>query len=96
MGVQPQYFLDTMEVFELEALLEQYYQQYKDNWEQVRLMCYYTAAPWSEHLKLTDVLKFNWDDKEVQPSKEERNRAAEDLLKMFREPTEYREYLPLI
>jgi hypothetical protein len=64
MGIHPNYFLDEMSAFELGIILDQYYKQYKDSWEQTRIISYYCAAPFTK-IKMKDVMKFAWDKEEV-------------------------------
>jgi hypothetical protein len=63
MGVSPNYFLDEMSFFEADMLLMQYYKQYKNTWEQTRLIAYYCAAPFTK-IKLKDVIPFSWDSED--------------------------------
>ena len=38
MGIQPEYFLDSMDWFELDAVLKEYENQYRNTWEQTRFV----------------------------------------------------------
>jgi len=61
-GISPDYFLDVMSDREVEAMLNEYYNQLKREAENTRLIMYSSLAPYSKNLKLTDVLKFSWDN----------------------------------
>lgn len=52
-----------MELYEVKAIMEYEYYAYKDGWEQARLISYLVAQTNSTNkLKLTDILKFHWED----------------------------------
>ena len=58
----PDYVLDRMEWYEIEAVIK--YQHYAniDDWEQTRLIAYVIAQTNSKkRLKLEDIIKFPWD-----------------------------------
>ena len=65
MGVSPSYFMDEMEIFELEAIIKQYENKFKENWHQTRIIAHsiynYQAT---KPIEYTDVLKFPWDNQE--------------------------------
>jgi hypothetical protein len=51
-----------MTFFELDSLLIQHFENYKNSWEQVRMICYVQACSFSsKELQVTDILKFPWD-----------------------------------
>ncbi len=66
MGISPDYFLDSMQNYELDALMQNYDKTYKTSWEQTRFMAYITAQTQSiKRLKPTDIMQFPWDKEEV-------------------------------
>ena len=53
-----------MELYEVKAVMDYEYLAYKDSWEQSRLIAYMIAQTNStKRLKLTDILEFQWEDK---------------------------------
>lgn len=53
-----------MELYEVKAVMDYEYLAYKDSWEQSRLVAYMIAQTNStKRLKLTDILEFQWEDK---------------------------------
>ncbi|CDE61286.1 putative uncharacterized protein [Parabacteroides sp. CAG:409] len=64
-GIQPDYFLDKMQWYEINALLNG--RENRTSWEQTRMICYMIAQVNStKKLKPTDILSFTWDDKKVE------------------------------
>lgn len=62
-GVSPQYFLDDMQFYELEAVLEGLQERDKVSWEQARMVAYITAQCNStKSIKPTDIIKFTWEE----------------------------------
>jgi hypothetical protein len=62
-GIQPDYFLDKMQWYEVDACLNGLENKNKDSWEQTRFLSYITAqVNSSKKLKPTDILSFKWDD----------------------------------
>ena len=55
-GIPPQYFLDIMELYELKAIINQYENDYQENWGQIRIIAYSGYQP--------QELKFPWDEDE--------------------------------
>ncbi len=92
-GVSPRYFLDEISDFEIEAILNQYYNNIKRELENTRLVMFSSLAPYSKNLKLTEVLKFEWDNEKPIPvkiTKEERGRIkkeAEEILRRINHTT---------
>lgn len=59
------YFLDTMKYYELDPIINNVGISVKSSWEQSRLIAYIMAQVNStKQLKPTDILSFEWDDKE--------------------------------
>lgn len=65
MGLPPEYVLDKIEWYEINALMQYQYYSLKDNWEQARLIAFMIAQTNSKRkLKLQDIVPFAWDDDE--------------------------------
>lgn len=61
----PQYVMDEMQMYEAQVAMNYSYYAAKDNWEAARLNAYITAQVNSKRrLKITDIVKFPWEDKE--------------------------------
>ena len=64
-GIDPDYFLDEMKWYEVEACIKGLENKNKASWEQCRFISYIIAQVNStKKLKLTDILSFNWDKEE--------------------------------
>lgn len=62
-GIAPDYFLDKMQWYEIDACLKGLRNKYKPAWEQARTISHTIAQVNSKKkLKATDVMKFDWDD----------------------------------
>lgn len=62
-GLDPEYVLDKMQMYELQPLISNLYLRDKNSWEQARLVAYLIAQVNStKSLKPTDILKFFWDE----------------------------------
>ena len=62
MGINPEYVLDRMEMYEVNALIKNQYRRHKDDWEQARLIAYIIAQCNSKkRMKLTDIVQFPWE-----------------------------------
>jgi hypothetical protein len=64
-GINPEYFLDSMSNYELNALLEYADEAERTDWEKIRIQCFYSVAPHSADKKLTPekIMPFGWDKK---------------------------------
>lgn len=72
MKIQPNYFLYHMPTFEIDALIEEYNNQFKNNWNQTSILVQaFTGTP----------LKFSWNKEEL--SAEEIKQKEQDLFDMF-------------
>lgn len=61
--VSIQYFMDVMQPFELNILLENMSKSVKSDWERARQICYtITQVNSKKHLKPSDVMKLPWDN----------------------------------
>ena len=62
LGIAPDYVLDKMEMYEVNALIKNQYRRHKDDWEQARLIAYLIAQCNSKkRMKLTDIVQFPWE-----------------------------------
>lgn len=63
-GIDAAYFMDKMQMYELQPILSNLYRKNKDSWEQTRLIGYILAQSNStKTIKQEDILKFAWDEK---------------------------------
>ena len=63
-GVQPDYVLDRMNFYELEALLDNLWMKNKEAWEQTRVQAYITAQTQStKKIDMNDMMSFPWEKK---------------------------------
>lgn len=66
LGFSPDYVLDEMQVYEINAIMQYSYLKDQESWEQARLIAYVVAQVQShKKMKPTDILKFPWDGKEL-------------------------------
>lgn len=64
-GINPDYFLDRMKWYEVEACIKGLENKNKASWEQCRFISYMIAQVNStKKLNPTDILSFNWDKEE--------------------------------
>ena len=81
-GIDPEYFLDRMQMYELSPMLKNIHRRNKESWEQARLISYIIAQTNStKQLKPTDILKFNWDCDVV----EKETRISDDEIARLKE-----------
>ena len=63
-GVQPDYVLDRMKFYEIEALIEDLWMKNKESWEQTRVQAYITAQTQStKKIDMNDIMSFPWEKK---------------------------------
>ena len=63
-GVQPDYVLDRMNFYEIEALIENLWMKNKESWEQTRVQAYITAQTQStKKIDMNDMMSFPWEKK---------------------------------
>ena len=63
-GVQPDYVLDRMKFYEIEALIENLWMKNKESWEQTRVQAYITAQTQStKKIDMNDIMSFPWEKK---------------------------------
>ena len=98
-GYPPEYVLDKIETYELNAAMKYAYYAVKDGWEQARLVAYIVAQCNSKRtLKMQDILTFYWekeqnnDDTKITKEDIERLKAqAQEYLKSQNKTIEKRE-----
>jgi hypothetical protein len=89
-GISPDYFLDRMQWYEVDACLKGLGLSERTGWEQTRYLCYVTAQVQSRNrMKPSDILSFEWDEEkkgDTKISNEEiaklKKKAAETASKM--------------
>lgn len=60
--LSPDYVLDNMELYEVNALMKYEYYAHKDSWEQARLIAYMVAqVNTKKELKFSDITQFYWE-----------------------------------
>lgn len=80
-GLSPEYVLDEMETYEINAILKYGYYSEQEGWEQARLNAYMTAQVNSKRkLKVEDICKFPWEEEE----KEKHTSISEEDIKRLR------------
>ena len=57
-GIAPDYFLDSMQMYEVKAVLENLQYKNKTSWEQARI----AQTNSTKQLSPTDIMKFDWDE----------------------------------
>ena len=63
-GVQPDYVLDRMNFYEIEALLDNLWMKNEEAWEQTRVQAYITAQTQStKKIDMNDMMSFPWEKK---------------------------------
>lgn len=64
LGISPKYFLEEMDIFEIQTLFKYAYLKHKEEWEQTRMLAYIQAQLKSKKkLKIDDLMTFPWDEK---------------------------------
>jgi hypothetical protein len=79
-GLNPQYVLDNMQMYEVRALLQYSYYRNRESWEQSRLIAYITAQTQStKRIKPTDIMTFPWEKDVHKQSNEEIEVSQKDI-----------------
>lgn len=74
-----EYFFDKMQMYELNTILSSLNKSIKNDWEQTRMIAYIIAqCNSSKQLKVTDILKFDWDNEH----KEDTTITQEDVARL--------------
>ena len=87
-GIAPDYVMDRMEFYEIEALIENKWRKDRESWEQARVLGYVTAQ--SQSTKKIDpkkIIPLPWDRvgiEEHQDTPEEREEARRAMKEMER------------
>ena len=84
-GVQPDYVLDRMNFYELEALLDNLWMKNKESWEQTRVQAYITAQTQStKKIDMNDMMSFPWEKKveKVEDTPEEIDMMRKEMKSM--------------
>jgi len=77
-GITPEYFYYKICYDELEALIKKSEEDYINNWNQTRYVCYSIFQSQSQTLlQPTDILKFPWD--KIEPTQQPKTK--EELIK---------------
>ena len=80
--IPPDYFLDEMQLFEAEVLIDRHNSAYQDTWEQTRFIAYVTACSMGAKLaKPTDLVIFPWEKKE---SPKDQNKYTANQIEAMR------------
>ena len=88
-GVQPDYVLDRINFYEIEALLENLWMKNKESWEQTRIQAYITAQTQStKKIDMNDMMSFPWE-KKVEKVED----TPEDIEMMMKEMKEMEDKL---
>ena len=88
-GVQPDYVLDRMNFYEIEALLDNLWMKNKESWEQTRIQAYITAQTQStKKIDMNDMMSFPWE-KKVEKVED----TPEDIEMMMKEMKEMEDKL---
>jgi hypothetical protein len=67
-GISPAYFLDEMEWFEIEAVLNEISENKKDRWEQTRQLATKIVNCFSvedKYIEATSIMPLPWDEKKT-------------------------------
>lgn len=84
-GVQPDYVLDKMKFYEIEALIENLWMKNKESWEQTRVQAYITAQTQStKKIDMNDMMSFPWEKKveKVEDTPEEIDMMRKEMKSM--------------
>lgn len=84
-GVQPDYVLDRMKFYEIEALIENLWMKNKESWEQTRVQAYITAQTQStKKIDMNDMMSFPWEKKveKVEDTPEEIDMMRKEMKEM--------------
>lgn len=87
-GLDPEYVLDKMQIYEVRTLLKNWNTIHKESWEQTRWMtCMIMNMLSKNQIHLTDLIEFPWDEDEgIQKHKgltDERMKSLMAMAKQF-------------
>lgn len=81
-GLSPDYVLDKMEQYEIQPLINHLHYKHKESWEQTRMLGYIIAQSQStKKLKITDIMKFPWEESNQSNTMQLSNEDKERLMK---------------
>ena len=77
--------LDRAEVYELDILTDKFNKENRESWEQTRFIAYIIAQTqaYKKKYKMTDIIKFPWDDENKAPV--ESFEDAAERMKLFQQ-----------
>lgn len=82
-GIDAEYFLDRMQSYELDAIINGIENKQRPSWEQTRMIMYMIAQCNStKSLNPIDILKFNWDEVKEETNWDEVKEAREILKQL--------------
>lgn len=88
MKYPPEYVLDRMEWYEINAAMKYQYYSIKEGWEQARLIAYMVAQVNSKRtLKMEEILQFPWEKKDAENPNT--SITKEEIEKLKAEASEY-------
>lgn len=88
MKYPPEYVLDRMEWYEINAAMKYQYYSIKEGWEQARLIAYMVAQVNSKRtLKMEEILQFPWEKEDA--DKSSTSITKEEIEKLKAEASEY-------
>lgn len=81
LGLDPDYVLDRMEMYEVRALLANDHMKSQENWERTRFLGFLMSkCSGSKIESITDLVKFPWDEKV--PGKDKEIITKEDVNRL--------------
>lgn len=81
-GIDPGYVLDKMELYEIEALMDNLWMKDRESWEQSRLQAYVTAQVNStKQMEMKDIMTFPWEKitQKVEDTQEEKEAIMKEI-----------------
>lgn len=88
MGIDPSYYWLEMDLEEVDAVIKGHIEQYRNGWEQTRLIAYNAASGMSKLPTIQKFIPFSWDNESTdesenktkrKPSKEVMEHIAKNL-----------------
>jgi len=82
-NIAPDYFLDQMDMAEVDACIKAYIKNFQNAWEQTRAICFFVASSQSvKELQITKLMPFPWDEKEISNEGEAEKLTYEDIKQL--------------
>lgn len=89
-GLDPEYVLERMEPYEIEACLDGIYLKNKESWEQTRQIVYTIAQVNSRRsINIKEMMPFPWEHTESTDIPDEERARLSSLMKEFIKNKEY-------